>query len=252
MRKFYAASLAAALILAAGTNALAQSPQPGASVTVAGQSFDLSGAITNTDTGFTLPSTSLALAGGSLITVGFTGDIDPSMTYSFTVTNPTPNAMSYDFDLTIPIIPTVANSPTKASLFGSMTDGNDDGIVSLAHTDFSRLQRATGVDVGGIDHDLGLDVGADVTASGSPGNSFTYGPYVKNGTSTFIITMLDVHLHFTLSGNGDAASFNGFVSVTGDPAKLDVVPEPGAVALLATMGVCASGLTLRRRRRALR
>ena len=247
MRKFYTASFAAGLILSFGTAALAQSPAPSANILAGGQNFDLSSAITDTGPGFTLPSTSLALAGGSLVTISFEGDKDPSISYSISFTNPTPNPVSYNFDLTIPVIATVANSPTRASLFGSMTDGGDNGSVSLSRTDYSALQRAIGVDTGGIDHDLGLDVGPDVTTNGAPGSAFNYGPFVKTGTSSFIITMLDVHLHFTLSGNGDSASFNGFVSVVGAPAGSSV-PEPGSLAMLGAIGVCASGLTFRRRR----
>ncbi len=251
MRNIFVATLAAGLVLTVGNAAMAQSPEPSAAakVNVGGQSFDLSSAITDNGTLFSLPSTSLALAGGSVVTVGFEGDRDPSMSYSFAVTNSTPFAQTYDFDLTIPIIPTVSNSPTNASLIGSLTDGGSDGIVTVTQTgEFTALQRATGVDTAGVDYSLGLDVGPDVTVSGDPGDSFTYSPVVKSGVSSFIITALDVHLHFTLSGNGDAASFNGRVSVTGAPATQGLVPEPGSVALLGAIGVCASGWTLRRRR----
>lgn len=248
MRKFFVASFTAGLILAVGNAAMAQSPEPSANINVGGQNFDLSSAITDTGAGFSLPSTSLALAGGSIIKVGFEADKDPSITYTFSVTNPSPVSQTYDFDLIIPVIPTVANSPTKASLNGGMTAG-DNGSVSVTQTgEFTALQRATGVDTMGMDHDLGLDVGPNITRSGDPGDSFLYPNSVKTGTSSFIITSLDAHLHFILSGNSSGATFSGRVSVTGAPAKLDAVPEPGSLAMVGAIGVCVSGLTLRRRR----
>ena len=249
MRNIFVLSLAAGIILTAGNAALAQSPQPAASISVGGQNFDLSSAINDTSIGFSLPSTSLALAGGSIITVGFDADVDPSITYTFSITNPMPISQTYDFDMIFPVVPTVANSPTRSTLTGSMTAG-DDGNVSVTQTgEYMGLARATGVDTMGVDHSLGIDTGPNAANFGSPGDSFLYPQSARTGVSSFIITALDVHLHFILSGNGAAASFNGRVSVTGDPAKLDVVPEPGSLALIGAIGVCASGWKLRRRSR---
>ena len=253
MRKYFAASLAAGLILSVGIPALAQSPEPGLMINSGGQYFDLSKAIIQDATNgnlFTLPTTSLALADGSIINIGFSGDKDPSLTYSFGATNNTPIPVTYTFDAYLPIIPTVSNSPLLASLFGSLTDGSSDGKVTITPAGgYTTLQQSEAYDASNLIHDLGLGVGPG-TVAGGPGQnglSFTYGPAVVNGTSTFVITALEVHLRFTLSGGGDSASFNGRLSVTGNPVESSV-PEPNALAMLGAVGVCASGWGLRRRR----
>jgi hypothetical protein len=237
MRRLFNGILAGGLVLGLAGTARAQVTSPTeAIVTIDGVHFDLSSLfVPSGNNTFSLPSQTVVDGLGDIVTVGASGIGDPVLSYSFSATNPTGGAIPFAFDAAIPLTtPVVAGTPINTSLGVTLTDGGSDGTVITPLN--TALQHATG-----DGSDLGSSVDIGTTETGVAGGTSVFA-FSGNGTAPFTFTTLDIHLGFTLSGGGDNAGITGRVS-TG------AVPEPGAVAMLAGLGVSGGAFALRRKRR---
>jgi hypothetical protein len=246
MRRWLEPLLVAGLALGMCAAAQAQAIGPTVSVTIAGVTTDLTPFLQITGTSVVLPQQTVFGPNGETVIVSSSGREDPFITFAFAAVNPLPTTDTFGFDETIPVVPTVpAGATLTNSLAGSITtsDTPTAHAVTISPTTGTTIEDAT---INGVS--AGIPLGpAQTSGPGSAGvpTSFTYGPFSASTIVPVDVTSLDVHLLFDLTGNSDAASLTGGVSLT--PAG--TVPEPGSLAMILGVGFCGSLLAHKRLRR---
>jgi hypothetical protein len=171
---------------------------------------------------------------GTLSATGFVTMSDPSITYGITAMNfgSTPAAFAFSFLLPMDAATHVV---AQASLSYSLTDSTMNGISLAPNTAVQTAALLPGA-VG-----FSLLDNTGFTAAGGFPNSYVVGPFDTAPTleAGGPYTSLGVDTAFTLSGNFDVVTLNGFAEVT-------PLPLPGAVWLLGSGLVGLIGLKRRR------
>jgi hypothetical protein len=138
-------------------------------------------------------------------------------------------------------IPVLISGPTEvsASVSGTLTDatGDEGSLIPPSDSDGDSIDEIlSGSAFDGVSF---LNLGVDVGPAAERFRLFPYGPFSDGPQAgpSGSFSILHATLSFTLSGNGDSASFSGFVTL--EPAA---VPEPGAFwPVVAGLGVVALG-----------
>lgn len=171
------------------------------------------------------------------------GNLDPFMTYGYTVTNDTNTTLTYTATFVSPILPTVTQPNTvRARMSGGLTDGTGDGVtLGLGPGDLDTRFFSLSSVPNALQTDpfvnAGVNVGlAETEISGSGGDSFLYGvhrsPTIAGPLGTW--NTMGLQTRFTLTGNGDVASVTGF-------AEILPIPEPSEIAfMIAGLGLVGS------------
>ena len=190
--------------------------------------------------GDTLPQSMLTWASGNAsVQLMAAGDVDPTMTYSFSAKNNSLTNQTYAFSYGEAIDPTISgNYFVNADIAGSVTRGNLTQNAQLSPT-FSKIQTLRfSTDGGATFLNAGVDVGTTYTSS------LKTNPFGRDYAEAYGdlsgINYWQFDVSFTLTPNKDAAALSG-------SAELIAIPEPSFYAGL--MGaVTLMGAAYRRRR----
>jgi len=216
---------------------------PFASVTVDGETVDLSQYIT--------------LREGSKLAFLDTGDLtingnmtavynsDPFITFGATTINAGPGPVIYSFLFGTPIVPglySLATSTGGVTLTSGVT-----GLSTVANGGVYAPAFISGYGtVAAVPTNLGVDLGVGPVIAG-PGPAFgttttvPYGPGLNAFAPTFYDN-LEAIVSYTQTDTGSVASWSGAVTLN------SIIPEPSSVIMLG-MGGLVLGATLVRRRR---
>ncbi len=180
------------------------------------------------------------------------GNVDPFMSYAYSITNNTSGALAVSAYFTSPIIPAVngqANT-VSARASGILVDATGNGAsltyspgtASFQSFALSSMVNAPQGDASFVN--AGVDVGDQKSiAAGAPG-SMAFINTVESGVVTGpqgVWNTMQMYAHFTLSGSGDIALVTGY-------GEIIPVPEPSDLAfMLSGLVVTASMMTRRRR-----
>jgi hypothetical protein len=246
MRKWLAPLLVVGLAAGLYPSAQAQDgTSPSFVVTIAGQTIDLTNLLVIDGPSVVLPQQTLIGPNGESVIVSSSAREDPFITFAFGAVNPLTTPDTFGFTESIPVVPTVpAGATFTSSLAGSITTSDSPTAHAVTISPFS----GTTIDDASINgSSAGIPIGpAQTSGPGAAGvpTSFTYGPFSASTIVTTDVTSIDVTVLFNLTGNSDAASLTGGVSLA--PAS---VPEPGPLAALLGIGTCGSLLARKRLRR---
>jgi hypothetical protein len=192
--------------------------------------------LTLTSTGLYTFSGTVSSSGASLTNFWITVKTDPYIAYGFTAVNNTAITKDFGFDF----LPGVAFNPPltgattiRASIFGGITDNNDDG-VSIAPYNQAAIQINYTDE--GTANEFSWSVGpADSKGPQAGFGSFPYvGEVLAAAPGPFAPVMFGEAVHFTLTP-GDIASLTGYCYIT--------APIPGSLLLLGSglLGLLAIG-----------
>jgi hypothetical protein len=180
------------------------------------------------------------------------GNVDPFMSYAYSISNNTSGALAVSAYFTSPIIPAVngqANT-VSARASGILVDATGNGAsltYSPGATSFQSFALSSLVNAPQGDASFvnaGVDTGAvQAIAAGSPG-SVAFINTVESGVTAGpqgVWNTMQMYAHFTLSGSGDIALVTGY-------GEIIPIPEPSDLAfMLSGLVVTASMMTRRRR-----
>jgi len=180
------------------------------------------------------------------------GNVDPFMTYSYSVSNNTSGALAVSAYFTSAIIPAVngqANT-VSARASGILVDATGNGAAltySPSTTSFQSFALSSLVNAPQGDASFvnaGVDVGAQASiAAGTPG-SVAFINTVDSGVITGplgVWNTMQMYTHFTLSGSGDIALVTGY-------GEINPVPEPSDLAFMLSGLVVTASMMARRRK----
>jgi hypothetical protein len=164
-------------------------------------------------------------------------NVDPFMTYGFTVKNNTATTQTYTFSMGEALVPTVSGPYNiHADVSGSIVNGTGSNVTitpALADEDGDTIPE---LQVLRLSNDGGLtfvNAGVDVGQADSALTSKPYGLYLqdKSGSGTFDYWAIETK--FTLTPGKDVASLAGYVEIS-------PVPEPVSSSLMiAGLGLIA-------------
>ena len=172
-----------------------------------------------------------------------TGSTDPFLSYGFSVKNTTGSVQNYTFNYGESIVPPVSGSYNLyADIAGAVTNAVSGTAATVAPvspaTEMQMLDFST--NGGATLFDSHADVGPAFT-TGTAAHTYSY-PLDSTTTSGSLgvpVNYWQFVTKFSLTPNGDVASFAGF-------AELDIIPEPATYAAL--LGALAWGVVVLRRR----
>ena len=169
-----------------------------------------------------------------------TGNVDPTMTYSFAAKNNTLTNQTYTFSYGESILPSIAGDYfVNADIAGSVTRGNltQDAQITPTFTKIQTLRLST--DGGFTFLNAGVDVGTTHTSSFKTNPFGTEYAEAYGNLSDINYWQFDVS--FILTPNKDAAALSG-------SAEIIAIPEPATYAGLMG-GLTLVGAMLRRRQK---
>lgn len=168
------------------------------------------------------------------------GKIDPFMTYSLSVKNNTASTQTYTFVFGEAMVPAFAGDYTLFADMGvSLSTSTPPATIAPVGLKLQDVRLST--DGGLTTFSGGVSVGNALTRA-TPGTATAYDASgIINGTSALPLNYWEFQTTFTLTPGGDAVGISGF-------AEIIPIPEPGALALLGSIGVFA--FTALRRSRA--
>ena len=217
-------------------------PTPTASVSVGGQTIDLSDAITfNPATGrYALDATGVPTPVGVIDLFG-DFDTDPFLSFVIVVTNTIDNPSDFGISLATPFVPISGPNTVTSSLSGGLTD-NDLNGVSMTPTPGATILIGNVLDAGANPTNMGVDIGPGSTSVG------LYGPYTGGPIAGPVGTWLylQANVGFTLSAH-DSVSLDGRLEIVEGAPPTPGVPEPATSALGVIAAGALSGSVLRRR-----
>ncbi len=180
------------------------------------------------------------------------GNVDPFMSYAYSIANNTSGALAVSAYFTSPIIPGIngqANT-VSARASGILVDATGNG-ASLTYSPgtssfqsfaLSSLVNAPQGDASFVN--AGVNVGAQASiAAGTPG-SVAFINTVESGVTAGplgVWNTMQMYAHFTLSGNGDIALVTGY-------GEIIPVPEPSDLAFMLSGLVVTASMMARRRK----
>lgn len=168
------------------------------------------------------------------------GNLDPQMTYGFSVKNNTASTQTYtitygeDMDTAI-----VGDYVLHADIGGSVSN-NTTTTPGLSLQPVSGLIQSVWLGNGGVATvNGGVDVGPGFTTTSA--NTSNYGTFAANASGTGSYDYWEFRSRFTLSGGRDQASLSGFAEIT-------PVPEANGLMLVASGLLALAGLKRSKRR----
>lgn len=177
------------------------------------------------------------------------GNVDPFLTYGYSAVNNTGAALTYTATYTSAIVGDFSQgSVVRSRVAGALVDATGNGVsVGLAAGKSFTQELLLSVD-GSTWVNAGVDVGnaqTNLPANPGEGDAYLYGTY-RTPASGFVAgpngawTQMRLVTTFTLSGEGDVASFSGY-------GEIVPIPEPGEIAFM-TAGLGLAVMIVRRRR----
>ncbi len=180
------------------------------------------------------------------------GNVDPFMSYAYSITNNTSGTLAVSAYFTSPIIPSVNGQANNVSAraSGILVDATGNGgsltyspgTASFQSFALSSLVNAPQGDASFVN--AGVDVGAvQSIAAGAPG-SVAFINTVQSGITTGpqgVWNTMQMYAHFTLSGSGDIALVTGY-------GEIIPIPEPSDLAFMLSGLVVTASMMSRRRR----
>jgi hypothetical protein len=180
------------------------------------------------------------------------GNVDPFMSYAYSIANNTSGALAVSAYFTSPIIPGIngqANT-VSARASGILVDATGNGAsltYSPGTTSFQSFALSSLVNAPQGDASFvnaGVNVGAvQSIATGAPG-SVAFINTVESGVTAGplgVWNTMQMYAHFTLSGSGDIALVTGY-------GEIIPVPEPSDLAFMLSGLVVTASMMARRRK----
>jgi len=209
---------------------------PGFEVSFTGGNETMSGQASSLGSMTYLGNNIYHTGGFAAVTVGYLEwdaliDPDPFINGTFAITNTSNETQTFTVNFTLDSSVQFAQSLMNGAFAGTLNDANGDGSASIGRTSGSAGFYSAFID-GNLVRSLG---GSAYSYSGAAFGSTQVGPESFDPTTgPALNTTIGLQFRFTLSA-GDSVSFSSL---------FNVVPAPGAVALLGAAGCIGS----RRRR----
>ena len=179
----------------------------------------------------------------SVFTFTASGNVDPFMTYGFTVKNNTASTQTYTFTMGEALVPAVAGAyDIHADVSGAIVNGTGATVSitpALADQDGDSIAE---LQVLRLSNDNGLtfvNAGVDVGQADASLTSKAYGLYSQDKSSAGSFNYWALETKFTLTPGKDVASLAGYVEIS-------PVPEPEQSGMLVA-GLGMIGWMVRRR-----
>ena len=160
-------------------------------------------------------------------------DLDPGVTSSFNITNPTGATSGYAVTVTVPIAPLGGPTVMEGKMSGNLLDANLDGSATVSTIGGGSLYSAL-VDAlaPGVHTEYDAPYSLTTTDFIDPLPLASWGPIPGPAVASFI----GISNAFSLTGGDTFQMVNVFV--------INAIPAPGAMAVAGLAGLCA----IRRRR----
>ncbi len=173
------------------------------------------------------------------------GNVDPDMSYGFSVRNNTASSQTYIYTQGESLVPPAAGAfNIYADIGGSVVNNTANGTpgLSLGTTSANggKVQQVWLGNGNTATSNAGVGVGDAFNTNAAATSN--YGTFATSNAGAGAYDYWEFQTQFTLSGGRDVASVTGYAELT------SVVPEPGSYALLA-LGLALVGFQIRRQPR---